>query len=129
MKTTEENIDQIIKEALNQEEADFYDNLGEQSMPEMMTGLFKGKMKWWTVLIFAFSFIFFGLSLYCAVQFFQVEDLRMMIIYGAGSFMFMMAVTMLKLWSWMQMDKNAILRELKRIELQVSLLSNKSIKD
>lgn len=125
MKTTEENIDQIIKEALNQEEADFYDNLGEQSMPEMMTGLFRGKMKWWSVLIFAFSFIFFGLALYCGIKFFQVEDLRMMIIYGAGTFMFMMAVTMLKLWSWMQMDKNALLRELKRMELQISILSNK----
>jgi hypothetical protein len=32
---------------------------------------------------------------------------------------------MLKLFHWMQMDKNAILRELKRVELQVGVLSAK----
>jgi hypothetical protein len=32
---------------------------------------------------------------------------------------------MLKIFGWMQMDKNAILREMKRLELQVSSLSVK----
>jgi hypothetical protein len=31
---------------------------------------------------------------------------------------------MLKVFAWMQMDKNALLRELKRLELQVSSLAN-----
>jgi len=34
-------------------------------------------------------------------------------------------VGFLKLFGWMQMDKNAILRELKRLELQVSSLAGK----
>ena len=32
---------------------------------------------------------------------------------------------MLKIFAWMQMDKNALLREMKRLELQVSSLSGK----
>jgi hypothetical protein len=36
-----------------------------------------------------------------------------------------MAVSMMKMFAWMQMDKNAILREIKRLELQVSSLATK----
>jgi len=30
---------------------------------------------------------------------------------------------MLKLWFWMQMDKNTVIREVKRLELQVATLA------
>jgi len=32
---------------------------------------------------------------------------------------------MMKLWHWMQMDKNSILREMKRMEFQIAVLSEK----
>jgi len=121
---TEENIDILIKEALNKEEADFYQNLDEQSMPEMVTGLFKGKLKWFAILTMALTFIWFGAAIFCAIKFFNTEELREMMIYGAGFFLSMMIVTMLKIWNWMQMDKNAIMRELKRMELQIAMLKN-----
>jgi hypothetical protein len=35
----------------------------------------------------------------------------------------MIAMGMLKLFVWMQMDKNDILRELKRLELQIATLA------
>ena len=120
-----ENIDELIKEALSKEEAEFYEKLDEQSLPEMMTGLFHGKLKWWTVMTMVLSLLFFIAAVYCAVQFFGAIKLRQMIIWAAGFFNFMMMVSMLKLWSWMQMDKNALLREIKRLELQMSILSNK----
>lgn len=34
-----------------------------------------------------------------------------------------MAVAMMKLWFWMQMDKNVVIREMKRLELQVATLA------
>lgn len=33
------------------------------------------------------------------------------------------AVAMLKIWSWMEMHKNQVLREVKRLELQVARLA------
>jgi len=65
-----EEIDKLIKETLNKEEAKFYDALDEQS-------------------IFQFN------------------------------------ISIIKLYLWMQMDKYAILREMKRLELQVMSLSGK----
>jgi len=39
-----EEIDDMIRQALSEEEAKFYDELGEQTLPEMVGGLFKGRI-------------------------------------------------------------------------------------
>ena len=69
--------------------------------------------------------IVFIIGIYSLVQFFKVEGLRLMMIWAGAFFLCMMAVALLKLFSWMQIDKNAILRELKRLELQVSMLNKR----
>jgi hypothetical protein len=35
-------------------------------------------------------------------------------------------VSMLKIFAWMQMDRKALIRELKRLELQISSLASKN---
>ena len=123
MKNNMEDIDQLIKETLSQEEAKFYDDLEEQSVLGMIFGLFKGKNKWLLVMMNVMTLVFFGLFIYCLVQFFNVEETKALLKWGFGSIIFMLGVSMLKVFAWLQMDKNALLRELKRLELQVSSLS------
>ena len=117
-----DNIDTLIRDALGKEEAEFYESLEEQNLSEMMLGLFKSKMKWWSVMTFTVTFVWFGFAIYCAIQFFKVEATKDLIMYATGVMVSMTAIGMLKMWNWMQMDKNAIMREIKRIELQISLL-------
>ncbi|MEZ4811444.1 MAG: DUF6768 family protein [Allomuricauda sp.] len=126
MKTDIEKIDEMIKEALTQEEARFYDELGEQNVFEKFEGVFKGKMGWLAIMMNIWILVFFVLLVYCIIQFFSVEDTNGLIQWGAGAFVCLMLVGMLKLYMWMQMDKNDILRELKRLELQVAALSQKN---
>ena len=57
MKNNLDDIDNLIKESLNQEEAEFYDSLDEQSLFEMLTGLFQTRHKW---LILAMNLITFA---------------------------------------------------------------------
>jgi len=45
MKNHKEDIDNLIKETLTEEEAKFYDELEEQNILQMILGLFKGKKK------------------------------------------------------------------------------------
>lgn len=125
MKTNMEDIDQLIKETLTQEEAKFYDDLDEQNVFQMILGVFKGKNKWLLIVMNLMTLIFFGLAVYCTVQFFNTDVTNELIKWGIGGFLFLMAVSIMKIFIWMQMDKNAILRELKRIELQVSSLAGK----
>ena len=120
-----EDIDQLIKETLTQEEAKFYDDLEEQNILDMVFGLFKGKNKWIMYMMNFMTLVFFGLFIYCVINFFDASEVKDLLKWGIGSLVFLLGVSMLKIFSWMQMDKNAILREMKRIELQVSSLSGK----
>lgn len=125
MKTNMEDIDQLIKETLSKEEAKFYDELEEQGVLGMIIGMFRGKNKWIIILMNFMTLIFFCCFLYCIVKFFSVEDTKALIQWGIGSLAFLLGVSMLKVFAWMQMDKNALLREIKRLELQISSLSGK----
>ena len=125
MKNNTEEIDQLIKDTLTQEEAKFYDSLDEQNLFGMFLGLFKGKNAWILVIMNIMIFVFLGLFVYSCIQFFNVETTDELIKWGFGCSLFMFTVTILKVYAWMQMDKNAILREMKRLELQVMSLSGK----
>lgn len=120
-----EEVDQLIKEALTSEEAKFYDHLDEQNMLQMFGGVFDGKNKWLIVIMNVMTFVALGFLIYCIVQFLKVEDTNMLIKWAAGGMICMMMMSMIKVFIWMQMDKNSMIRELKRLELQVSILSSK----
>jgi len=125
MKNKMEDIDKLIKESLSQEEIKFYDALDEQSLLEMVGGLFHTRHKWLFILMNIVTVVSFGFFIYCLVQFFNADQTNEIIKWTAGGFLCLMITGTLKLFSWMQMDKNALMRELKRLELQVSSLAGK----
>ncbi len=119
MRNDIEEIDKLIKETLTKEEAKFYEDLDEQNMLEMILGIFKGKNKWLMYLMNLMTIIFFGFFIYCVVNFFKTNEneLKELIKWASGAIIFLVSVSMLKIFGWMQMDKNAIIRALKRQEL------------
>lgn len=120
-----EKIDQLIKEALTQEEIKFYDKLDEQNVFQMLGGLFKGKNRWIMVLFNIVMLIAFILLIYCVIQFFNTDITNELIKWSVAGVICILMISMLKIFLWLQMDKNSIKRELKRLELQVSNLSSK----
>jgi len=125
MKDNMEEIDKLIKETLTTEEAKFYDELEEQNLLGMVGGLFKGKLKWILILMNVVNIIAFVGFIYCVVQFVNTDITNELIKWGVFGVVLLMMISMLKLFAWMQMDKNALLREIKRLELQISALSSK----
>ena len=123
------NFDDLAKEALSQEEFEFMTNVEEQNVFEMLMGLYKGKQKWLSIYILFIIFIAFGFTIFSAIRFFQVDDVKQMMMYGAAGFLGLIMTAMLKFWFWLQMDNNTILRELKRIELQMSIIAMNLKKD
>ena len=123
MSRPEENIDQLIRSALSTEEAEVYDNLGEQGLIEEAFSVLKGRAKfivWMTVL---FVFVFFIVAVWAGFQFFGAVETKDLIMWAVVFIFSMSAVSMLKMWYWMEMNKNATVRELKRVELQVAHLA------
>ncbi len=96
----------------------------DQGMWEMFATTLHGKQKWWMVLIHLWGFVFFAASVFVLVRFFQAETTKEMVGYAMAFLFFMNGVGMMKMWVWMSMNRNSILREVKRLEVQVALLSN-----
>lgn len=125
MKTNMEDIDKLIKETLTEEEAKFYDELDEQNLFQMLGGLFKGKNSWLALIMNVMNALVFGLLIYCIVQTFDVENTNDLILWVGGVLLCFLTMSMLKIYMWMQIHRNALMRELKRLELQISSLSGK----
>lgn len=118
----EANIDEVIKQALSDEESEFLERLGEQTLMEEGLGLLKGRRGWISIWIgFVILVVFIG-SIYSLVQFFDASEVKELMIWGGGFFLGIFMVTALKIWAWMQMDRNAIIREIKRLEVQLTAL-------
>ncbi|MCH2194368.1 MAG: hypothetical protein MK119_09590 [Kordia sp.] len=120
-----EDIDKLIKETLTEEESKFYDELDEQGLWGSIGSIFNGKLGWLVLIINIINLVAFGMLVYCLIQFFKVTETNEMLKWGLGILISFMFNAMIKLYAWMQMDKRAILREMKRLELQVSSLASK----
>ncbi len=125
MKKETEKIDALIKETLDTEEAKFYDELEEQGFLGKLGQAHKGKTGWLVSIMTVVHVLVFVVFVYCLVQLFNTEELKELISWTAAGFLCMLFMAMMKLYIWMQMDKNDVLRELKRLELQVAVLAQK----
>ncbi len=117
-------LDKKIRDALREEDAEIFDDIGgEPSMLEMVFETFRGKHRWLVLLTMFWTLVFFVLGVLSAVQFFTREDPREMLLWAIGFIFCMSAVSMMKVWFWMELNKNAITREIKRLELQIARLA------
>ena len=116
-------IDDMIKKALTEEESEVLKSLEEESFFDMLTANFKGKLGWISVYAAVLTFVFFGVSIYAAIEFFKTDVVKELIMWSAVFMFSIITVSLLKIWQWLQMDKNRLLREIKRLELQVSVLA------
>lgn len=117
------NLDQAIRQALSAEDAEFLAKFEkEQPLHEQVFGTFSGPMGALNVIAALITFALFGATLYCAWNMFQAADLRATLLWSVGVVVTMLAVAMLKIYFWMELNKNQVLREVKRLELQVARL-------
>ncbi len=122
-------LDKKIREALREEDAEIFEDFGgEPSMLDMVIDIYRGRHRWLVLLTTFWALVFFVLGILSAVKFFTTEEPRDMLLWAIGFIFCMSAVSMLKVWFWMELNKNAITREIKRLELQIARLAAR-IKD
>lgn len=116
------NLDQALRQALSAEDAAFLAKFEAEGPIHEALGTFSGK--WGAMNVFAaiMTFALFGVLVYCAWQAFNVSNVRATVLWSAGAIWCALAVAMLKMYFWMEMNKNVVLREVKRLELQVARL-------
>lgn len=83
---------------------------------------FRGRMRWLTAITWGMTLVMFVLSVLAAVWFFQAETTRSMIMFATVFLYCSIAVGLLKIWGWMEIERHAVTREIKRLELRIAQL-------
>ena len=120
------DIDKMIRDALPAEDVELFESLGEkQGIREMVVDSFRGKTGWLVTVVFVTIPAFVVVAVVAAVQFFQVETVNEMIAWACAFMFCWIAIGMMKVWYWMELSKNTVIREVKRLELQIAWLANR----
>ena len=123
------DLDRKIRESPRAEDAELFEEFGEEpSLFEMAMELFRGRNRWLIVLTMFWTLVFIALSVFTAIKFFQAETTRDLLMWAVAFVISVMAVSMMKIWSWMEINRNFVTREIKRVELQIARLAAR-IKD
>ena len=122
-------LDKKIQEALRAEDAELFKDYAEEpSVFEMLMETCRGRHRWLNILGAFWTLVFLVLGIVAAVKFFSAEGTRDIVMWAAACIVCVSAVSMLKIWYFLDMNKNAVTREIKRLELQIARLAAR-IKD
>ncbi|MEM7697276.1 MAG: DUF6768 family protein [Verrucomicrobiota bacterium] len=122
----EPELDDLLKNTLNAEERELFAHYSrEPGVFSKVGALFRGRNRWLAFYVYFWTLVFFGFGVWCAVQFFSEgnDTLRETVGYATGFLFGMIIATIIKTWFWIGMERNAITREIKRLELAIAKLA------
>ncbi len=122
MNRSDKEMDQLIQQALSREELEYFEQLGEQNIPQQLLGLFRGKNSWMNIVMVIMNLVVFGIAIWTFTEMLKTEIVGEKLEWMFYTMTCILSMIMFKHWGWNQMDKNAVLREVKRLEYQISLL-------
>src|SRR5687768_3629741 len=118
-------IDDLIGRALTEEDRVLLASHNEPGYLAQAFGLFRGPMAWvmWTLNVASGVSCLAGV--YAISRMFGALDPLVAVKWGVASLFLFQVTTMCKTFMGNRMEANRLLRELKRVELQVSLLRDR----
>lgn len=120
------DLDDKILRALDDEDRDLLNEFGQEAgLFEIISDSFRGRFRHWVILVWSFSLLMTGAWIYCAVRFFSATTTDEKLMWVAGFLVSCLMVVTLKMWYWMEMNRTLIVKDIKRVELQLALLQQK----
>ena len=116
------DIDHMIEEALGHDEREILRRMGgEPGFFAQAFGLFRGPTAWVNVIMMVAQAAIFIAGAWAAWHFFQAGDPVSQLRWGLPAATLLILATILKMALVPRMETNHIIRELKRLELQLAL--------
>ncbi|WP_300527837.1 DUF6768 family protein [Maricaulis sp.] len=120
MSNADKDLDELISEALDDEDRKL---LGRYAEPPgffaQVFSIFSGSLGWVMAIVMIMVPIFFGLFVWTGWNFFQQADVIMALRWGLGSLASLQIILFLRGILLQQVMTNQVLREVKRMELQM----------
>ena len=122
-------IDGLIRDTLGASDAQEHEEFGELSLFQLMFETFGGRNRLFVFGGFAAVLDFFVLGILAAIRFVHAPELHEMMVWGAATALCFGIVTTIKIWYWMEMARHSLVREIKRLQLQVVRLAGQVSED
>ena len=97
----------------------------EDGLFSQLFGLFRGNMMLWNIFGLVLAVLTAVLMFWSGYQFFISEGMDDRIFWGVLLLAFWTGTIGIKIWFWLEMNRNSTLREIKRLELAVAQLTVK----
>ena len=110
------DIDQKIQAALRREQTGDVPS-GEPNLAEEVIIAFRGRHRWFLALAIMLNLVLFAATVWAVVRFLGAGSVPAQFQWCALAFVFLLMMMFIKLWFWLEMHTNRVLRELKRVEL------------
>jgi len=120
------DLDDLIREALAAEDREAMQGTEDQSALELTAEVFRGRHRLLAALGVVVNLVLLVIGVGAAVAFAHAEDIRTMMLYAGTSALSFGGVLAVKIWYWLEMNRLALTRELKRLELQIVWLSRRT---
>jgi len=114
--------DDLISAALAAEDRELLAAHAEPGYFAQATGMFRGKLGWVIWFTYLVGLASFAVSMYAMWQTWHVEEALQAVRWGVVSLLFFQGTVIMKLFLGSHMEANRMLREVKRVELQVAML-------
>ncbi len=115
-------IDQLIEQALSAEDQALLQQHVEPGYLAQAFGLFRGPWAWVVWLVNAATLLAFAGALYAGWQVYVAVDALLAVKWGVLALLLFQAMGISKTFMGMHLETSRMLREVKRVELQMSLL-------
>jgi len=120
------NLDDKIKQALQMDAKEVEQVLNkEDGLYGQLFGIFRGNMRNWNIFGMILAIITAVLMFWSGYHFFISNSLDDRVFWGVLILVFWTGTMGLKIWFWLEMNRNSTIREIKRLELAVAQLTNK----
>jgi hypothetical protein len=110
------DLDQKIQAALRRDQV--AEQLGgDPNLAEEVLLAFRGRHRWLSTLLMVINLMAFAGLVFAVLRFYGSAEVAMQLRWGGVAVVLLLVVTLLKIWFWLEMHTNRVLREVKRVEL------------
>lgn len=121
------HYDDAIRGALSPEEARLFEELSRSRNPiQAAFATLTSENRIFAMGGWIMGFVMFAAALYAAIRFAEAATTQGMIGWASGAVVAVVALGLIKIWFFMEIQKSEILRALKRIELLLASLQSRS---
>jgi hypothetical protein len=118
------DLDKMIDEALDTEERELLRSIGEEpGFLHQAFGIFSGSAGWVHFLLMGIQGLVFVAGVLSAWNFFQTGDVLTALRWGLPAGVLLLMSLIIKMGMWPTLQTNRVIRELKRLELQIARAS------